>query len=87
MDLLEDASMKSKDKLGETLIRVVNEASEPLETKEIEKKVPEATRSRIFNRLKNLRGEGTIKGKMVGAGKGTWIWWKKPAFANKDEGK
>lgn len=72
--------MKSKDKLRETLITVLGEASEPLETKEIEKKVPAETRAKIFNRLKDLRGEGLIKGKMVGAGKGTWIWWKKDAF-------
>ena len=81
MNILEDVMMKSKDKLGETLIIVVSEASEPLETKEIEEKVPAETRARIFNRLKNLRGEGLIKGKMVGAGRGTWIWWEKDAFA------
>jgi len=73
--------MNTKDRLSETLIKVINVASEPLETKEIEGKVPAETRQKIFNRLKNLRGEGTIKGKMVGAGKGTWIWWRKDAFA------
>jgi len=72
--------MKSKDKLRETLITVLSEASEPLETKEIEEKLPAETRAKIFNRLKDLRGEGIIKGKMVGAGNGTWIWWKKGAF-------
>jgi hypothetical protein len=60
--------------------RELSEASEPLETKEIEKKVPAETRAKIFNRLKDLRGEGIIKGKMVGAGNGTWIWWRKDAF-------
>jgi len=79
--ILMPESMNTKDRLTETLIKIVSDASEPLETKEIEKKVPAETRQKIFNRLKNLRGEGTIKGKMVGAGKGTWIWWKKDAFA------
>jgi hypothetical protein len=81
--------MKSKDKLGEKLITVLGEASEPLETKEIEENVPAETRSKIFNRLKDLRGEGPIKGKMVGSGKGTWVWWDKNAFArpNRTESK
>ena len=72
--------MTAKDTLSEKLIKTINEATEPLETKEIEQKMTGETRAKIFNRLKNLRGEGTIKGKMIGAGKGTWIWWKKEAF-------
>jgi hypothetical protein len=28
-------------------------------------------------RLNNLRGEGKIQGKMLGAAKGVWIWWNK----------
>lgn len=68
--------MKSKDKLGDKILSVIAESDEPLETREIEKKFPTETRTKIFYRLKDLRGEGLIKGKMVGAGKGTWIWWK-----------
>lgn len=73
--------MSTKDKLTEALIKVINEASEPLETKEIEKKIPAETRTKIVNRLRDSAVQGTIKGKMVGAGRGTWIWWRKDAFA------
>jgi predicted Zn-ribbon and HTH transcriptional regulator len=69
--------MRTKDKIGETILTIINDSDEPLETREIEEKLPEETRSKIFTRLKDLRGEGQIKGKMVGAGKGAWIWWKK----------
>ena len=69
-----------KDAISERLIKVINEASTPLETKEINELIGDETRTKIFNRLKDLRGEGLIKGKMVGAGKGTWIWWKTTAF-------
>jgi hypothetical protein len=72
--------MGVKDPLSEKLIKIIYEAETPLETKEIEEKIEEETRIKIFNRLKDLRGEGIIKGKMVGAGKGTWIWWKNNAF-------
>ena len=73
-------SMNSKDKLAEMLLKTLNEASEPLETKEIEKKLPTATRSKIFSRLIALVIAGVVKGKRVGSGNGTWIWWKKDGF-------
>lgn len=73
--------MSTKDILTEALIRIINTASEPLETKEVEVKLPTETRSKIVHRLTGLAVKGEIKAKMVGAGKGTWIWWKKNAFA------
>jgi predicted Zn-ribbon and HTH transcriptional regulator len=73
-------SMSTRDKLTENLISIISEAHEPLETKEMERKVPTETRAKIFYRLRDLAVKGEIKGKMVGAGKGTWIWWKKDAF-------
>jgi len=62
---------------GSTRIWLIGKASKPLETKEIGKKVPAEARAGIFNRLKDLRGEGIIKGKRVSADNGIWIWWKK----------
>lgn len=38
----------------------------------------------IFNSKKS--GEGLIKGKFVGPGKGVWIWWKKEAFVDEKTG-
>jgi repressor of nif and glnA expression len=66
-------------KEAETLaiLKIINESLEPLETKEIEQLDKKVTRTRILYRLTNLRAEGLIKGKQVGAGKGTWIWWSK----------
>jgi DNA-binding Lrp family transcriptional regulator len=52
-----------------------------LETKEIGEKLKKISRVKILYRLNNLRAEGLIKGKQVGSGKGTWIWWKLKAFA------
>jgi len=72
--------MSAKDKLTETLIEIINKASEPLQTKEIEAKLPTETRTKIINRLRDLAVKGEIKGKTVGSGKGTWIWWRKNAF-------
>ena len=72
--------MRSKDKIAETILIIINNSDEPLETKEIEMKIPEETRTKILYRLRDLQGEGSIKGKMVGAGKGTWIWWRDNAF-------
>jgi repressor of nif and glnA expression len=72
------------DKLTEVTLKIINETDEPVETKEIEemvkKSVEDVTRAKLFYRLNNLRGEGLIKGKFVGPGKGVWIWWRKDAF-------
>ena len=74
------------DKLSEVALKIINEANEPLETKEIEERVKkfvkDVTRTKLFYRLSNLRGEGLIKGKFVGPGKGVWIWWRKDAFGD-----
>jgi repressor of nif and glnA expression len=72
--------MRSKDKILEAIITIIGNSNEPLETKEIEEKLPKETRAKILYRLRDLQGEGLIRGKIVGAGKGTWIWWKKNAF-------
>jgi repressor of nif and glnA expression len=60
-----------------SILKVIENSREPLETKEIEAVLKKVTRTKILYRLNNLRAEGLIKGKQVGAGKGTWIWWKK----------
>lgn len=72
------------DELTKVTLKIINETDEPLETKELQemvgKVVTDVTRTKLFYRLNNLRGEGLIKGKFVGPGKGVWIWWKKNAF-------
>jgi len=68
-----------RDKLSKKLIKIVLEAGEPLETKEI-LEFSNETRVKVLYRLHNLRGEGLIKGKLIGSGKGAWIWWRKDAF-------
>ncbi len=65
-----------RDKESESILRIIKESEEPLETKEIEEKIKNITRTMIFYRLNNLRGDSLIRGKQVGSGKGTWIWWK-----------
>lgn len=69
------------DELQRVLLQVINETDEPLETMEVLEKakkfVEDATRTKVYLRLSNLRGEGLIKGKFVGGGRGVWIWWKK----------
>ncbi len=64
------------DALYKKILDLIIKAGEPLETKEIERGLAKYTRTMILYRLYNLRGEGKIKGKQVGSGKGTWIWWK-----------
>jgi len=65
------------DKISEQILRIVESSNEPLETLEIVGKVGKVSRAMVIYRLNNLRGEGKIKGKSIGAGKGNWIWWKK----------
>lgn len=77
---LVSSSMKVLDAISQEIIQLVNQSTEPLETKEIEVKLPSSSRTKIFYRLRELRGDGLIRGKMVGAGKGTWIWWRRDAF-------
>lgn len=70
-----------QDNLSKEILKVINESSEPFETKEIEaiikKKIHSITRTKLFYRLMILRGERLILGKFIGSGKGVWIWWKK----------
>ncbi len=65
-----------KDSLSRSILDIINKSEEPLETREIENLLKNTTRVMILYRLNNLRGDGLIKGKQVGSGKGTWIWWK-----------
>ena len=78
-----------EDLISNTALNIINNSGEPLETKEILEKIAEkikketVTRTKIFYRLNLLRGDGKIKGKFTGPGKGVWIWWRIDAFQNK----
>jgi len=63
-----------QDKVSKSINIIIDASIEPLETKEIELAV-KRTRTVILYRLRELRADGFIKGKQVGSGKGTWIWW------------
>jgi len=80
--------MYKKDVITERALKIIEESDDVLETKEIEEKVAVSikniTRTKLFARLNNLRGEGFIKGKFVGPGKGVWIWWK-PLLLRKNQ--
>ena len=80
-----------KDSISERALEVINKADQVLETKEIQEQVENSikdiTRTKLFARLTNLRGEGLIKGKFVGPGKGVWIWWRADAFEDSKGGK
>lgn len=79
------------DSIIKVILNVIEKAGEPLETKEIQEKVEETiqgvTRTKLFYRLNMLRGDGLVKGKFVGPGKGVWIWWIKSSFFNEKGGK
>ena len=68
------------DKISEKILEILKRTDEPLETKEIELVLKNVTRVKVLYRLNNLRGEGLIKGKAIGSGKGAWVWWRKDAF-------
>ena len=68
--------MRTIDRLSRRILGIISSSDEPLETREIELKLQGETRMKILYRLTNLRGDGRIRGKQVGSGKGTWIWWK-----------
>jgi len=70
----------SSDVISKRILDILSNADEPLETKEIELILKNVTRVKTLYRLNNLRGDGIIKGKPVGSGKGCWIWWKKGRF-------
>ncbi len=67
---------KKEDKISSRILSLIAKAGEPLETVEIEGLLKNVSRVKILYRLHQLRGDGKIKGKPVGSGKGTWIWWK-----------
>lgn len=77
--------------MSDEILKIINNSDEPLETKEIEEKLKDTirkesvTRTKIFYRLNLLRGEGKIKGKFAGPGKGVWIWWRIDAFQIKNK--
>ncbi len=71
---------RSSDKVSKLVLDLISNSSAPMETKEIELLLKDVTRTKILYRLHYLRGEGEIKGKQVGSGKGAWIWWRKDAF-------
>lgn len=78
-----------EDRIIEGILDILERTSEPLETKEIEEKLAEfikkesVTRTKVFYRLTLLRGEGKLKGKFAGPGKGVWIWWGNEVFKTK----
>ena len=73
-----------QDKISDVVLKIIQNAEEPLETKEIQEKLEDSiknvTRAKLFYRLNFLRGDGLIKGKFVGPGKGVWIWWRVKIF-------
>jgi len=71
---------RTKDKIYQRISKILEETDEPLETKDIGMFLNDVSRIKILYRLNNLRGDGLIKGKPVGSGKGAWIWWRKNAF-------
>jgi len=76
-----------RDLITKRALETIDGANDVLETKEILEELQisldKLTRTKLFSRLNNLRGEGLIKGKFVGPGKGVWIWWKKGVFFQK----
>jgi len=70
----------SRDKIATRIVEILSKTDEPLETREIELILKDVSRIKVLYRLNNLRGDGVIKGKPVGSGKGAWIWWRKDAF-------
>lgn len=77
-----------EDKILIRILEIINQSDQPLETKELLEPLAEklkketVTRTKLFYRLTLLRGEGKIKGKFVGPGKGVWIWWRNDAFSS-----
>ena len=77
--------MGKRDVIVDRILSVLNSSNEPLETKEVEAELSKTrvkgiTRTKVFYRLNILRGDGKIKGKFTGPGKGVWIWWRTNAF-------
>jgi hypothetical protein len=81
----------SRDAITELALKIIGESNDVLETKELQDKIEisikDLTRTKLFSRLNMLRGDGLIKGKFVGPGKGVWIWWRASAFLENNGGK
>lgn len=71
---------RTSDTISLKIVELLQNSSEPLETKEIQTALKNSTRVKILYRLNLLRGDGVIKGKPVGSGKGAWIWWSSQNF-------
>ena len=70
----------TRDSTSNKILHHLAQAGEPLETKEIEDLLSDETRTKILYRLTQLRGDGVIKGKRIGSGKGAWVWWMTEMF-------
>jgi hypothetical protein len=83
--------MYKEDSITKAALKIIENSNDVLETKEIEEKIlliiKDVTRTKLFARLNNLRGDNEISGKFVGPGKGVWIWWKKDAFSKIESNK
>ena len=79
------------DAYKDAILKILKASKEPLETKEVQTLTGQSgtkgvTRSKVLYRLNDLRGEGEIKGKSVGPGKGVWIWWAPEAEPKAKDG-
>jgi len=79
------------DLISKKILEIIERTNSVLETKEILEEIQisldKTTRTKLFSRLNNLRGDGLIKGKFVGPGKGVWIWWRRDAFPDNSNDK
>jgi len=67
---------RNLDGISKKTLNLLRKTDEPLETREIELLLPKITRVKILYRLNLLRGDGLLKGKTVGSGKGCW-WMRR----------
>ena len=76
--------MQKGDRIRDLILDLIQSKESPLETREVVelvlKEYPTCTRTIVFKRLTDMRGDGAIRGKHVGSGKGVWIWWRVNAF-------
>ena len=76
--------IENTDNIRKTILEIIKNADRPLETKDVGEQVmkilKDVTRTKLFYRLTNLRGDGLVNGRRIGPGKGVWIWWRKGVF-------
>lgn len=76
--------MQRGDKASQLILQILQQAKRPLETPEVvalvQQELPSCTRTIVFKRLTDLRGDQALNGKHIGSGKGVWIWWEKDRF-------